>query len=143
MHAEAIAIINAVEQACDTNALTYRGVCAWPLVRLRLWSALMQRMLVTNKSDEDLHRNAPSWPDAAPVEARVMGPATLGLIQPVAVTAAFEPNPRALFFLRPEEYRETTAQGTFAKIGDSVFESHDGLRAHASRSVSESRDGRR
>ena len=124
MQAEAIAIINAVEQACDTTALTYRGVCYWPLIRLRLWTALMQRMVIGKKTGEgDTVSNAgPSFTTEAAAAAELIGPPALGLLRGENSGAAFVANPDIVFFARPEEHSDRTPAGMFAKILDSVIE---------------------
>ena len=39
---EAMEIIVAIERQCDVNAVRYRGLRVWPLIRLSLWSRLHQ-----------------------------------------------------------------------------------------------------
>ena len=39
---EAMEYIVAIEQQCDVNAVRYRGLKVWPLIRLSLWSQLHQ-----------------------------------------------------------------------------------------------------
>ena len=124
MQAEAIAIINAVERICDTAALTYRGVCYWPLVRLRLWSALIQRMVIGRKSgDADSVSNAgPAWTATPGADAELIGPPALGLLRNAGSGAAFVARPDIVFFARPEEHSDKTPSGMFAKVLDSVIE---------------------
>ena len=122
MHAEAIAIINAVERTCDTNALTYRDVCYWPLVRLRLWSALMQRMVLSKSpAGEAVTNSGPTFAATETPPLEMVGAPDLGLlrVQSAAPPAA---KPDILFFARPEEHAEKTPNGLFAKVIDSVME---------------------
>lgn len=124
MQADAIAIINAVERTCDTNALTYRGVCYWPLVRLRLWTALIQRMVIGKKSDaaDTVSNSGPAWTASAEPQAELVGPPTLGLLRAAGSGAALVAKPEIMFFARPEEHSDKTPSGMFAKIVDSVIE---------------------
>ncbi len=124
MQADAIAIINAVERACDTNALTYNSVCYWPLVRLRLWTALIQRMVIGRKSGaaDTVSNTAPTWTASAEPQVELIGPPTLGLLRAAGSGAAFVAKPEIMFFARPEEHSDKTPSGMFAKVLDSVIE---------------------
>ena len=82
MHAEASAIIHAVERTCDTSALTYRDVCYWPLVRLRLWSALMQRMVVgKGPESEGVTNTGPTFAATETPPLELVGTPDLGLLR--------------------------------------------------------------
>jgi hypothetical protein len=121
MHAEAIQILRDIEQRCDTAALLYRGISYWPLIRLRLWAAMMRPIAAkTTAGSRTIPNAGPSWPDVGTVTAETAGPSGLGLLR-TASDAAYTPG-GALFFARPEEYAEQTADGVFAKIIDSVYE---------------------
>ena len=129
MHAEAIKIIRDIEAQCDTQKLLYRGVSYWPLCRLRIWTALMRSMVLSRKEGDPagIANTPPSWPNVGQVNAEFIGPPELGLLR----THAKNPTdpisddnlaPRALFFVRPEEYSDKLDGAAFAKTIDSTFE---------------------
>ena len=123
MHAEAIERITAIERSIDTAALVYSDVCYWPLVRLRLWSVLMSRLVLGKKSGgEKVANTGPAWADVGAVGAEALGAADLGLVKATGTTPKFGARCDALFFARPEEYVEKTPAGAFAKFIDSLFE---------------------
>ncbi len=123
MQAEAIALINAIEQACDTRALSYGGVGYWPLVRLRLWTTLIQRMVTGKKAaDADTVSNTGPAFAATGAAAEPVGPAALGLLRAAGSGATLPARADLLFFARPEEHSDKTASGMFAKVLDSVIE---------------------
>ncbi len=127
MHAEVINLITAVEKSCDTNALLYRGVSYWPLCRMRLWGGLMQRLVLAKKPGETaaVSNSGPTWPDVGKVNAEFVGSPALGLLRAHKKGGGDSSDPlkpRALFFLRPEEYADKVAGLAYAKILDSVFE---------------------
>ncbi len=130
MHAEAIAILTDLETRLDTARLTYGGVSYWPLCRQKIWGALMQRMVLSTKNqDASVVANTGPSLDAAtePVDVVNISPPQLGLIHADAATAQLAVDkgalrPKALFFLRPEEYFDTVDGARFAKTVDSVAE---------------------
>lgn len=121
MHAEAIGIIREIERRHDTGALTYLGVCAWPLVRLRLWTGLMRRLVIDKGEGEAVANTAPSYAADPNVQAETVGPSSLGLLRAAGSTARFVANPEIVFFARPEEHGEKTPSGAYAKMLDSVI----------------------
>ncbi len=123
MQADAIALINAIERTCDTAALTYRGVCYWPLARLRLWTTLIQRMVTGKKTAdaEAVSNSGPTFTAAAEPQAELVDPA-LGLLRAAGSGAARPARPEIVFFARPEEHSDKTPTGMFAKVLDSVIE---------------------
>lgn len=122
MHAEAIGILREIERRSDTSAFTYRGVCAWPLARLRLWTELMRRMVIDKKGEGDAIANtAPTFAADPKAQAETVGPQALGLLRAAGSAAEFVARPDALFFARPEEHGEKTPAGAYAKIIDSVI----------------------
>lgn len=121
MHLEAIGILKEIERRCDTGAITYRGVCAWPLVRLRLWTGLMRRLVIDKGEGEAVANTAPSFTADPNTQAEPVGPATLGLLRAAGSTARFVAKPEILFFARPEEHGEKTPSGAYAKMLDSVI----------------------
>lgn len=122
MHAEAIGILREIERRSDTGAFTYRGICAWPLARLRLWTELMRRMVIDKKGEgEAVANTGPSFSADPNAQAETVGPQALGLLRAAATKAAFTPKPEIVFFARPEEHGEKTPGGMYAKILDSVI----------------------
>lgn len=124
MQAEAVALINAVETACDTTALTYRGVCYWPVARLRLWAAVTRRMAAVREYGdvERVSNSAPAFSTASEPRAEAVGAPGLGLLRAAGSGAALPARPETVFFARPEEHGDKTDAGLFAKMLDSVFE---------------------
>src|SRR4051812_7795657 len=123
MHAEAIECITAIERSIDTSALRYHDVCYWPLARLKVWSALMTRLVLAKQSGgETVANTGPAWADVGSVGAEVVGAPDLGLLKAARTALKFDARCDALFFARPEEYVEKTPAGGFAKIIDSLFE---------------------
>lgn len=130
MHAEAIQFIQEIEKRCDTSQLTYRGVSYWPLCRLRLWSALLQRTVLAKKEGSVAMTNAGrTWPEVSELdgEMTLAGSQALGLLRYQARGAPVPPQaptlqPNALFFVRPEEYGDTVNGAAYAKILDSVYD---------------------
>lgn len=124
MQAEAIAIINEIEKACDTGALRYRGVRCWPLARLRLLAAVTQRLTSGKTTGADTVTNTgPSFTAAADIQAELAGPPELGLLRAAGSGAMPPARAEILFFARPEEHSDRAATGMFAKTVDSVLES--------------------
>ncbi len=129
MHADAIRIINDIEERCDTHKLLYRGVSYWPLCRLRLWTALMCTLVLAKKAGDpaSIANTPPSLPNAGQVNAEFFGPQSLGLLR-THPNGRDDPldsgnrTPQALFFARPEEYSDKIHGKAFAKTIDSVFE---------------------
>lgn len=121
MHAEAIGILREIERQADTGEFTYRGVCAWPLARLRLWTELMRRMVIDKKEGDAVANTGPSFAADPNAQAETVGPQALGLLRAAGSKAAFTARPDALFFARPEEHGEKTPAGAYAKIIDSVI----------------------
>lgn len=129
MHADAIKIIQDIEAQCDTNKLLYRGVSYWPLCRLRLWVALMRATVLLKKDGDpaSITNASSARSDVGQVNAEFLGPPSLGLLRahPRSDTDPMSDNtlsPRALFFVRPEEYSDKIDGKAFAKTVDSVFE---------------------
>jgi hypothetical protein len=124
MYDEAIRRIAEIEQRCDTSGLLYRGVSYWPLCRHRLWVALIKRLVISKKAEDAkaVSNAGPSWSDVGQVKAELAGPPTLGLLRTGEKAAASSLKPRALFFLRPEEYADKVSGRSFAKILDSLYE---------------------
>jgi len=124
MHAESIAVLQAIEKEFDTTTLTYRGVSYWPLCRLRLWSALFKRITRETKHPDaaKISNAGPSWPNVGQINAAFTGPPELGLLRADQKPGKLSMKPRALFFLRPEEYSDKVADQAFAKVGDSLYE---------------------
>src|SRR3954463_1196197 len=99
MHADAIERITAIERSIDTRALTYDDVCYWPLVRLRLWSALMQRLVLGKTSVGDKVANTgPAWAEVGSVGAEAVAAPDLGLLKAAGTTPKFGARCDVLFF---------------------------------------------
>jgi len=88
------------------------------------------RAAVLSRKDGDpagIANTPPSWPNVGQVNAEFFGPPALGLLRthkrstsdPIGDDAL---NPRALFFVRPEEYSDKKRGAAYAKTIDSVFE---------------------
>ncbi|MBX7199423.1 MAG: hypothetical protein K1X51_08575 [Rhodospirillaceae bacterium] len=124
MQAEAIAIVNAIEEACDTGALRYRGARSWPLARLRLMAAVTQRIASGRNTAgaAPVTNTGPSFTAAPDAQAELVGPTDLGLLRAAGRGAVPPARAEILFFARPEEHSDRTATGMFAKTLDSVLE---------------------
>src|ERR1700757_3369248 len=98
MHADAIESIIAIERSIDTAALTYNDVCYWPLARLRLWSALMTRLVLGKASEgEKVANTGPAWADVGSIGAEALGAPDLGLLKAAGTTPKFGARCDALF----------------------------------------------
>ena len=126
MHGEIIDIITDLEQRIDTNALVYRDICYWPLVRARVWGGLLRQLAVARGEGDPpalTTNTGPKWPDVGRVNAALAGPPDLGLLKADAKPP--KPGhltPTTLMFARPEEYSDTVAGKAFARVIDSVVE---------------------
>ncbi|TAK98970.1 MAG: hypothetical protein EPO08_17860 [Rhodospirillaceae bacterium] len=131
MHAEAIAILTDLEQRVDTSKLLYGGVSYWPLVRQKIWSLLMERLVINPKGigtgpGAVANTNA-EWPEVGAVDVGAVGTPYLGFVHPDGAAAgqavaAGALNPKAIFIVRPEEYMDMVDGARFAKTVDSVLE---------------------
>jgi hypothetical protein len=124
MHAEAISTLLEIERRCDTTALTYNGVCYWPLARLRIWSSLMSRMVFEKNAGTNAVPNTQPTFEVldTQVEIASVGSPMLGLLRQVS-PEPFESKrlrPEALFFARPEEHNDKLNGQAYAKMSDSV-----------------------
>src|SRR5262249_12248949 len=115
----------------DTSVLTYGGVSYWPLCRQKIWSALMDRMILNPKGTAPntgtVANTSAVWPEVGVVDVGVVGSPFLGVVHPDSPAAdkAGEMGalaPKAIFVVRPEEYMDTIEGKRFAKTIDSVLE---------------------
>src|SRR4051812_11078615 len=113
MYTEAIEVLIDLERRCDTAQLTYGGVSYWPLCRQKLWSQLVQRLILSRGAGGAASLNtAPPPGTAAELSGFIVGDPALGLChldREAADTAlaAGALTPEALFLVRPEEYLDT------------------------------------
>ncbi|NKB44866.1 MAG: hypothetical protein GKS03_11375 [Alphaproteobacteria bacterium] len=129
MHRRAISIITDLEKSIDTSAITYGGVHAWPLCRLKLWVHFMAESFASMAGTDapEVSNDGPSFQDVGKLDAHVVGNSGLPLIHSdqnasrEAMRTSTE-TPDLLFFLRPEEHREAIGDQAYAKILDSLFD---------------------
>lgn len=129
MHQEAISIITEIEKSIDTNALNYGGVCAWPLFRQRIWIHLMNEYYksMSGPSAPSVNNDGPSFSDVSQLNTHIIGGSSSPLIHvdhqasEEAMQTSTEA-PDLLFFLRPEEHRDSIGDKAYAKILDSLFD---------------------
>lgn len=129
LHLSAISTITTLENEVDTSAITYGGVNAWPVCRLKIWVHLMAEGFKTiSGSDAPIVSNSgPQFKNVGQLNAHVVGDNDVPLIHHdlKASQAAMEistSSPELLFFVRPEEHGETVGGKAYAKILDSLFD---------------------
>ncbi|MCB2107223.1 MAG: hypothetical protein KDE14_05955 [Rhodobacteraceae bacterium] len=127
MYDQVINIIQAIERDCDPANTQYIGVNYWPIVRLRLWSAIAKRLIIDRKAAgaDNVTNTAPQWKNVDAVDAVQFGPQETGLLRAPKSEARITLddsalNPDMLFFVRPEEHGDNVSGHRFAKILDSL-----------------------
>lgn len=101
-HRGAIEKLTAIEAACDVNAARYRGLRVWPLVRLALWSELLNPGCGALKGPQGPFR-------------------VVRLLPPKDFSAALQPldrEPDVLLHSRWENYQHLPAWGAYDRIMD-------------------------
>jgi len=129
MHQSAISTITELERELDTGGISYGGVNAWPLCRLKLWVHLMAEGFkeIAGPDAATMPNTGPTFQDVGKLNAHAIGDLDLGLVHCDLEASKKAWNvstasPDLMFFLRPEEHREMVDGKAYAKILDSLFD---------------------